>query len=58
MNEFINTKVLNVLQPNNAKFLINEFNFIPLSFILFAVLGCVENIIEIIFRLWLDMGYY
>lgn len=28
MNEFINTKVLNVLQPNNAKFLINEFNYI------------------------------
>lgn len=28
MNEFINTKILNVLQPNNAKFLINEFNYI------------------------------
>lgn len=28
MNEFINTKILNVLQPNNAKFQINEFNYV------------------------------
>ena len=28
MNEFTNTKILNVLQPNNAKFQINEFNYV------------------------------